>query len=502
MQSTRKSTSDVNLKLDDKTLFGNDAGEDEDIDVLASYFVNQPAFDDFLDTNVRLQVARARKGMGKSALLSKFSHDLATLPTKPLILHVVPSNLTGMLPPPATDNSSILENYWKQVICRAINFEIANNIGFAWRDDEITLVENAELSGFKGKNIMGALISRLLGKINLFGAIEIKNGPTSIENNDQLLKRIQEEAHESRDVWFLLDDIDTKFQNTSEQQAYVSSFFSACRSLVREIKGISIRGTVRSDVWTSLRTAEDLDKFEQYICDISWTTNQQKDILVKRIYAYVMRKHRNSYVARNWTIEHHADDFIELAFSRRLKWGETAVPAINVLRILAAGRPRWMAQLCRLAGSKAVANKRDRIGVSEINDVMVDFGKRRLADLYKEHTHQFADLQKIIEAFSNGDRRYTTREITTKITNGYIKLKSAASIPEIDGMPYRDSIQIAHFLFKCGFVVGHNQDDPTQDSPEFVSYDMRPDLLQVDTNLDDGMLWEVQASYRKALRIK
>jgi hypothetical protein len=31
---------------------------------------------------------------------------------------------------------------------------------------------------------------------------------------------------------------------------------------------------------------------------------------------------------------------------------------------------------------------------------------------------------------------------------------------------------------------------------------MRPDLLQVDTNLDDGMDWEIQASYRKALRIR
>lgn len=496
------STADVSIKLDDKTLFGNDAGEDEDIEVLTSYFVNQPAFNDFLDTNVRLQVARARKGMGKSALLSKFAHDLAALPSKPLILHLVPSTLTGMLSPPETDNSTVLENYWKQVICRAINFEIANTIGFAWRDDDITLVENAELASFKGRNIIGALASRLLGKINIFGAIEIKNSPVSIDNNGQLLKRIQEEAREARDVWFLLDDIDTKFQNTPTQQAYVSSFFSACRSLVRDIKGISIRGTVRSDVWTSLRAAEDLDKFEQYVCDISWTTNQQKDILVKRIYAFVMRKHGKSYVARNWTIERHADDFIELAFMRRLKWGNSAVPAINVLRILAAGRPRWMAQLCRLAGNKAVANGNARIGVSEINDVMVDFGKRRLADLYKEHSHQFQDLQKLIESFSSGERRYSTKEICSKITNGYIKLKSVSAIPDVDGMPYKDSIQIAHFLFKCGFVMGHNQEDPTQDSPEFVSYDMRPDLLQVDTNLDDGMMWEIQPSYRRTLRIK
>jgi hypothetical protein len=495
-------TADVELKLGDKTLFGNDAGEDEDIEVLTSYFVNQPAFDDFLDSSVRLQVARARKGMGKSALLSKFAHDLAGLPTTPLIVHVVPSTLTGMLEPPDTENSTILENYWKQVICRAVGFEIAKAIGFAYRDDAITLVENAELAGFKGRSLIGALTSRLLGKITVLGAIEIKNNPVELRGHDQVLKRIQEEARDARDVWFLLDDLDTKYQNVPAQQAYVSSFFSACRSLIREIKGISIRATVRSDVWTSLRGAEDLDKFEQYVCDIAWSTAQQKDIIVKRIYAYVKRNHGGSHVATHWSIEKHADDFIELAFARRLKWGDSAVPAINILRIFSGGRPRWMAQLCRLAGNRAAVNKSARIGASEINEVMADFGKRRLADLYKEHLHQFQDLKKVVEAFSNGERRYRTDDLVNHITKTYLRGKSIKSVPEVDGAAFRDSMQIAHFLFKCGFVVGHNLEKATQDSPEFVTYDMRPDLLQVDTNLDDGMDWEIQASYRKALRIR
>ncbi|MDF1653335.1 hypothetical protein, partial [Pseudomonas aeruginosa] len=219
------------------------------------------------------------------------------------------------------------------------------------------------------------------------------------------------------------------------------------------------------DVWTSLRTAEDLDKFEQYVCDIVWTKKQQKDILVKRIYAYVMRKHRTSYVAKNWNISDHDEDYIQLAFKRRLKWGNSGVPAVHVLQILSAGRPRWMAQLCRLAGNKAVENRSTRIGVQEINEVMIVFGTRRLSDLYKEHNHQFSDLRKLIEAF-------------------------------------RDAWQVAHFLFKCGFIVGHNQSQTSIDVPEFISYELRPDLLQAATNLDDGLNWEIQPSYRRALRIQ
>ena len=66
----------MKIPLDDRTLFGNDAGEDEDESVLMSYFVSQPAFAEFLDAGMRLQVAKGRKGTGKSALLVRLAHEL------------------------------------------------------------------------------------------------------------------------------------------------------------------------------------------------------------------------------------------------------------------------------------------------------------------------------------------------------------------------------------------------------------------------------------------
>lgn len=495
-----KPVPDIKLNLGDRLLFGNDAGEDEDSEVLVSYFLNQPAFDDFLDRNVNLHVARGRKGVGKSALLAKLGHDLRLEDAKPIVVALVPSNLEALLPRPESINSATLENYWKQVICKAINFEIAKTIGFAWKDDQMSLVESAELAGFKGRNIFGALVSRLLGKISL-GAIELEPKIPGIANDDQLLKRIQDESNDSRKVWLLVDDIDSKFQNTPAQQAYVSSFFSACRGLVREIDGISIRATVRTDVWTSLRAAEDLDKFEQYVTEITWTAKQQKDILAKRIHAYVMRQFPHSYVAKNWDIHNHDDDLINLAFSRRMKWGTSAVPATQVLKILGAGRPRWMAQLCRLAGKKAVETNAVRISVTELNEVMGPFGRLRLADLYKEHSHQFEDLQRLIESFSGGYRRFTTEELVKKVMADYVKSRGAMAIAAIDGAPFKDVLQLCHFLYKCGFVVAHN-DQISLENPEFISYEMRPDLLRVAENLDDGMVWEIQPSYRTILRIK
>lgn len=64
------------LDLAAEDLFGNDAGEDECPEVLSSYFIDQPAFKSFLSTKQKLKVGMSRKGMGKSALLSKLAYDL------------------------------------------------------------------------------------------------------------------------------------------------------------------------------------------------------------------------------------------------------------------------------------------------------------------------------------------------------------------------------------------------------------------------------------------
>lgn len=493
----------MKIDLADKSLFGNDAGEDEDESVLVSYFVDQPAFDDFLDPRARLWIANGRKGTGKSALLARFAHARrqVTGTSSALVLHVVPSNLVALKEPPATDNHTLLENYWKQVICGAINMELARDIGFAWTDNQIALVESAEVAGFSGRNLVGALLSRLVGKLSLGGVVELTPTPRPTANHQQLLARIDREQGLGRPVWFLLDDIDAKFQNTPAQQAFVSTFFSAARNLVKETAGIGIRATVRTDVWASLTAAEDMDKVEQYRTEILWSASQQKVMLAKRIHAYVCRTDPESDIARRWNPVDDADALIELAFVGRMKWGTATAPAEHVLRVLSGGRPRWLAQLCRMAGANAARDRRDRIGMHHVTQAMGEFGRRRLADLYKEHHYQFTDLRRLVECFAGGPRRFTTADLTRRIDQHYVARTGPAQVPPVDGVPFRDSLQLAKFLYKCGFVNGHNAERATLAVPEFVPYESRPDLLEADTNLDDGMSWELQPAYRNILQV-
>ena len=82
------------IDLADETLFGNDAGEDESPEILASYFVDQAAFSRFLRPTNKLSVARAKKGMGKSALLSKFAYDRGE-EGEEIVVRLVGSQLIG-----------------------------------------------------------------------------------------------------------------------------------------------------------------------------------------------------------------------------------------------------------------------------------------------------------------------------------------------------------------------------------------------------------------------
>jgi hypothetical protein len=492
----------MDIPLNDGTLFGNDAGEDEDRDVLMSYFVDRPDFADFLNPKVPLKIARARKGMGKSALLVRFAHEVNSSGAKtarPIVLQYVPASLASVRAPPETDNSVLLENYWKQAICAAINIELAESIGFARTDDEITVVETAELAGFKGKNIFGALVSRLLGKIAV-GAVELKPTPQTAANPEQLLIRLRKEETDLRPVWFLFDDIDSEFRNTAQQIAYISSFISACRALVRETRGLGIRATVRSDVWPLIAKTEHLDKAVQYFTDIGWSNSEQESILTHRILGYCRRTDPQGEVATSWTVDSHPEKLMGLVFEPRMRWGKHGVRASHVLRILAGGRPRWIAQLCRKAAEKAVKEKSSRIAGQHVYAVMASFGLERVNDLYREHQHQFGELKSLLDSFSRAPPQYTTVELLDRLTKEYVTPTGVEHIPRVDGVPYTNVVQLARFLFKIGFVSGYNAGEKGS-APEFIRFEERPNLLEGNAALDNSVSWVIHPVYRNVLGI-
>ncbi|MDX2370865.1 MAG: hypothetical protein QNK36_21095 [Colwellia sp.] len=484
------------VDLKDRNLFGNDAGEDEDLELLNSYYIDNPDFDDFFDAQVNLCVASARKGMGKSTLISKLEYLLKENKDydSPIVVKVTGNELLGLGDFSGKDQA-FLENYWKRIICKKIIIEIGNQIGFAASSDSISMVEIAELDGFKSKNFVGGLLSRFKGKIPLINSEITTNSPESLES---LLSNYQQ-THSNSTVWLLVDDIDSKYIDNEDYQARTGAFFSAIRSLAFEMKQLNIRSTVRSDVWQNLRHLEDLDKWEQYIIEIIWTNRFMRDMLANKILSYIKRKHPDSKEAKyNYSTNY--INLFQLVFETPIHWmGKNDVSIFNAISSFSNKRPRWMGQLCRMAAKQSKkSNSRNRkIYFKNFNEILSDFGKNRKSDLIKEHRHQFSELDALIDCFRAKSKEYTYNQLIDLIETHFIRGRCKTEVPCVDGIKYNSPEDLGAFLYKLDLIS--NKDTTGR---IFTHYTDDPDLFRTNENRVNKLIWSVHISYRKYLNIR
>lgn len=470
----------------DANLFGNDAGEDESTDRLKDYFLTTPEQDIFLSKDNKLNFVRSRKGMGKSALLCYTASAISVENPDDIVINIKASELEVDTQSSFT-NAMGYVNMWQQAMCSRINNEIGKKLKLGISDDKMSVIEMAEINGFKGKNIVGALLDRV--KIH---EDKFKIEKTNVEiNHSELLKRIQ--SSQDCNVWLLIDDIDATYIDSEHNRLFISTFFSACRLLTQNIKGLNIRASVRTDVWTLLAaTDESLDKCEQYMYDLKWSTKQTGQILLNKIKVYL------AYCSDpNETNQYDKpDDVYKNVFKSTFQWGNNRVNPLRVIHILSAGRPRWASQLCKIAAKDAYNKEHSMIGINNINFAMTDYGRKRLSDLQKEHAHQCSRISEIIESFRNGASEYRYDELINHI-NTKILLNISDII--VDLSIVNNAIDIARFLYRIGFITLRNNEFNKAEG--FTHYEEAPDILS-ETNIDHNSLWIVHPAYRTALNIR
>lgn len=487
-----------NLNIDYDLLFGSDSGEDEDPNALRSYFVDLPEFKKFYDATKPLAIVRGRKGMGKSALLKRLAIRLADANgAKDIVIETTGNELIGMGDFSGADQA-YLENHWKQVICKRICVEIGKRINFAVTDNTMSMVEASEIEGFKGSNVVSALTERIGGLLQkLIPGADSGDSPSGenakilkkgISNHIQALKSFQ--LVKDRTVWILIDDIDAKYIDNEANQQRVGAFFSAIRSLAFSVKGIKIRASVRTDVWRNLRKMEDQDKIRDYVIDIHWKDQALKSIFAKRILSYLQRE--NFGPAATWNTTMNYDAIVAQVFVNRFLWDNKYLEPFIPIKILAGNRPRWMGQLCKLAGGHAGKAK---IEASHVNLAMKEFGQEKISDIQKEHIHQFSDLPKVTDIFRSGKREYNRFQLDSLINKEYVE-KAGGDVPLVNGYPYLGADQIADFLFQIDFLSAHHVG-----KSDFVSFQDDPDLFGSNENKQNKLMWTINASYRNYLRI-
>ena len=486
-----------------KMEFGNEAADDADSEELASYFVEQETFREFLDSRKRIRVATAKKGVGKSALLEWTKGNIRAKDSDALIVKCRGADLVRgkwkKLNDP-TSPSDFIQN-WMLRICGMINRELARSLTLAISDDDITLVEAAEIEGYKSRNLVGCLVDRFKKLL--------KSAPEKLEckNEHEMSKRAID-----RTVWFLIDDLDATFQMTNEECLELSTFFSACRYLCQDIKDIKFRITMRSDVWPIIRRYdESLDKLDQYVFEILWKQRDFRELLYLRIIAHMKNLDIPLPIPPDHVSQEEIEEYLlRQVFERKMQWGDRQRHTYKVIYTLAYERPRWAIQLCKLAQASALRRKASLISKDHIDEVWGEYGTKRISDLVAEHKHQCKDVEELLVGFRGAERLMTRQDLLTWIKNHITNHMT----PIIEGREAKSSREIARFLYRIGFILARSDSDGESGSYEHYAFDgesgsyehyafnQMPDFLSSRTNEDFNLKWEIHPCYREALDIR
>ena len=430
------------INILEKIDFGNEAADDIDPIELNKHFVIQKTFNKFLDSKNLILVATGKKGIGKSALLKWIGHNVTQADPDAVVVKARGADLARskfhLNNKLETPNDYIRD--WMVRICGLVNRELAIRLKIALTDDKISLIECAEIEGYKERNLIGCLMDRFK---NLLG--DISPEKLQIKDEVQLLKRWNEKK-----LWILIDDLDATFQMTNQASLELSTFFSACRYLAQDLKDIHFRVTMRTDVWSVIRRFDEaLDKMDQYVNNILWYQTDFRKILSKRIEAQTKEVDLNFLVKKKFYNEEERDEyFIQLVFVPKMDWGNKRIHTYKVLYTLSYERPRWAIQLCKLSQERVLNQGGMRISKKQIDEIWGEYGKKRIADLVAEHKHQCDQIEELLNSFRGCNRLMTRDELFTWINNRV----SEHIEPKIEGQATRNPREIARFLFRLGFI--------------------------------------------------
>lgn len=481
-------TIDFQLQQAEK-LFGNDAAEDEAESAFISYAVDRAEVSAFLDESKPLQVVRAYKGEGKSALLRLVEAKLKERAPDPLVLRTTGVSLSPLLD---TTDSDAWVREWKRSIVKYVASEVGARINVAFSDDGISLVEEAERNGFRSRSFISSILDRLQ-----FKELPLQRTRPEMVNHEAVLQRWLKEG---TTVWLIVDDVDQNYRNEPKQKVKVAAYFLAMRQLFSQIPELKVRTAIRPNVWASIKPDyEALSHVEQYVVDLNWSEAAFKDILAKRIEGFLKLTSQWDLFVPKANLEDRKDQLIQMAFESPVSWGgeNRKRPMHVVLYTLSRHRPRWVIELCKVAAKHSAENGRKQIALDDVILQLDSFGKRRIQDTIAEFKSQCAEIENLLIAFSGQNERFSTSELISTIDRRVLQ----GVHPRIEGVIGRPSArEVAHFLFQIGFLSARlDRPDGTYDH---LMYFDKPNLLRATTNLDEGGSWEIHPVFRQALKLK
>lgn len=471
-----------NIDLRDPELFGNEMAEDEEQHVFESYAFLREEFSTFLEPTRKLQIVRAYKGEGKSALLRLTDIRLRTF--KNVVCFSCYAN--AIAPDCMGKPEAECVRLWKDAFIRIAARAVGAKLDFSFADDVLSLREEAEKGGYKERGFVSAVLSRLK-KLPLEPCAAGAADPASS------LKRIA--GGNDIQIWLSIDDVDENFKDVEIDNIRVMAAFVAMRQLTNEIRELRFRSSVRPSTWAILKPRyEALSKIEPYMLDLKWSESQLEQMLGNRVRSYLSRN-SGPAVASGTLSGLDARHLVAVALEDPMIWGQGKRAPSVVLSSLGRYRPRWIIELCKLAADRATKDLRSKIGLDDLVKRLEDFGVMRIQDLVAEFRAQCEKVHTVIESFKGRPEQFKTDELIkhlkAHLSNVDIRIAGIAGKPS--------EMEILRFLFQIGFITARGDLDGG-DYRHYSFFD-EPHLLR-DGASDQGVSWEIPSCFRQALQLK
>lgn len=493
-------TSYENFKKENRLrLFGHeDAGKERE-ERLLSYYYKTLQYEDIV-SDIDLQIVTGEKGTGKSALLKMAFIEAQESSTVPIWIRLddLSELYTNIL---NCDDLYQLKTLWKKSISKLIVMKLASDSDFIYSEDYEKALQWAYTSGYASRDFISRTVKLFKPLYEKY--ISVEEHPESGERGvlDRMIK--------NKKIRLFFDDFDLDWKGNSSDILKIKSLLLSLSDMSSDMDGLSVRIALRTDVYEMVRNEEFSDKFESSIIKCQWNNREIIKALAKRICAYFNIQFDEQITQNISTMQYHLSQYLNYVFEP--KFGENTrswrnAPTHRVIFSLIRRKPRDMVKLCQNVAEEAYQRKLEKINDTCVFNVLESYSQERLKDLVNEYKNQLPQLQPLLvrmapttqEIKTKQSERYvyTTAQLHTKIKNILSNMTIKIYEPSSESLKPADFHQIAHFLYKIGFITGRKRKPDGKISR--VYYDESPYLLNINTG-DGGYAWEIHPAYRGAL---
>ena len=481
-------------------LFGHeDAGKEDDLR-LTSYYYKTIQYEDVM-SDIKLQIVTGEKGTGKSALLKMAFIETSNIDIVPIWIRL--DDLSELYSEILnSDNLYQLKTLWKRSISKLVIMNLASHLSFSMSEDYEKALQWAYETGYSSRDFISRSAKILKPMYEKY--ISIDKESDSCGEHRALQRMI-----DKKKIRLFFDDFDLDWHGKASDVLRIKSLLLALSDMTSDMTGLSVRIALRTDVYEMIRNEEFSDKFESSIIKCQWNNQEIMKTLAKRICAYFDEPFDEINTEDQKTLQYNIVKYLNIIFEPR--FGESTrvwanAPTHRVIYSLIRRKPRDMVKLCHSVAEEAYRKKIPIINSACFLAILETYSQERLKDLVNEYVSQLPRLQTLLirmaptqEEFQNKTIEryvYSTAELHAKIKNIQQNINISIYQANRENLCLADFHQIAHFLYKIGFITGRKRSESGK--IERVYYDEAPYLLNANVG-DRGYSWEIHPAYRGAL---